>query len=292
MCLFFASHTTLSITVLRTLLGLGLHLDAVVAPTGTRSSKNADDDIPVYRSDKFDSVCETAGVALIEVDGIPTLDLLDELSNGNTKYIVCVCFPLQLPPALLQFPTHGCLNLHPSLLPAYRGPAPTFWQLRAGERSGGITLHYMNQGLDTGDVVAKRMVEIPMGISARELERDLGIQGAELIQQTLAGPINKTSPQDETTASYFSWPEKKDFEIDTSWSAERVFRFMRGTRETGQHHSIEIEGERFLLVSALRYTPDAVLGKQYEKAGTTMSIQFASGVVEVVVASLSVSRCG
>lgn len=284
MCLFLGSRTTLSVTVLRTLLDAGLAVAAVVVPQGSRSLESVDDLIPLYRSDNLESVCEAAGVPIVAVDGVPKLGLLEELAGETPNFVVCVCFPVRLPESVLSFPHKRCLNLHPSLLPAYRGPAPVFWQLRAGESAGGVTLHHMSKALDAGDIVAQTAFEIPLGISARELDKKAGVSGAELVMRTIAEPASKSWSQYEGEASYFSWPQEKDFALDTSWSAERVFRFMRGTREMGQRYSIEIERERFSLESALMCSPDEVLGKPFERFGADMRIQFAPGVVHVVTA--------
>ena len=280
MCLFFGSHTALAVTVLRTLLETGVSLKSVVVPSGTRSVENFDDSFPIYRPDNMQSLCEAAGVPLVEVTGVPTLDVLTEPAN----FVVCVCFPLRLPESILSYPLHGCLNLHPSLLPAYRGPAPTFWQLRAGVQNTGVTLHHMNKTFDAGDIVAQTAVEVPVGISARELDQALGVNGAALIRETLSDPTRKARVQNENDASYFSWPKEEDFEIHTHWSAERVFRFMRGTREMGQPYSISIDDEQFLLESVLMYSAEERLGKSYERFGADMRIQFSPGVVHVIVA--------
>ena len=84
MCLFLASHTTLSVTVLRTLLDKGVRVETALLPRGSRWRENIENAIPVYRPDSMDSVCETAGVALLEVDGVPSVDLLEE--NGAVIY--------------------------------------------------------------------------------------------------------------------------------------------------------------------------------------------------------------
>lgn len=284
MCLFFGSHTTLAVTVLRTLLDTGAPLQGVVVPHGTRVSENHDPVFPIYHPHSIYSICETAGVPVFEVDGVPTVEFLHAVAARQVRFIVCVCFPLRLPKSVLSFPRVGCLNLHPSCLPAYRGPAPTFWQLRSGEPRSAVTLHHMNKTLDAGDIVAQAALEIPIGISANELDHAMAVKGAALIRKTLTEPHYETHPQDEDRASYFSWPQLKDFTIETSWSAERVFRFMRGTREMGQRYAIKIDAERFLLHSALMYSEHEFLGSRYKVLGSHMRIQFAHGVVDVAIA--------
>lgn len=283
MCLFLGARTTLSVTVLRTLLDKGVPIESALVAKGSGWRGNIDDIIPVYRPDNMESVCETAGVPLIEVDGVPSPDLIQESAGGVPDFIICVCFPRRLPESVSNLPLRGCLNLHPSLLPAYRGPAPTFWQLWAGESTSGVSLHHMSDRLDAGNILRQAVVEIPVGISARELDEKMGRKGAELMVQATRDSEDTGWAQDERAASDFSWPEEKDFEIHSTWSAERVFRFMRGTRELGKRYVLTINAERFLLGSALMYSPDEVLGKSYEKLGAEMRIQFSPGVVGVMI---------
>ncbi len=80
--------------------------------------------------------------------------------------VACVsCFSKIIPASLLALPPFGFLNLHPSLLPAYRGPHPLFWLFRQGEQETGVTLHFMDEGLDTGDIALQSPVQFPDGIS-------------------------------------------------------------------------------------------------------------------------------
>ena len=109
-------------------------------------------------------------------EGIP-FEILDPLDPGtrlrpHTPDIgVVSCFPHRLHENLLKLPAFGCYNLHPSLLPQYRGPTPLFWQLRQGETETGVTLHKMCAGIDTGDIVAQQRLLIDDGISELELGR-------------------------------------------------------------------------------------------------------------------------
>ncbi|MCG8353859.1 MAG: hypothetical protein MI924_39345, partial [Chloroflexales bacterium] len=96
--------------------------------------------------------------------------------------VVCVtCFPRRIPVELLRIPRFGFLNLHPSLLPAYRGPVPLFWMLRNGEQVSGVTLHCIDQSFDTGDIVGQVAFTLPDGSSGAELDRCWATCGAELM---------------------------------------------------------------------------------------------------------------
>ena len=287
MCLFFASQRTFAVTALRTLIDAGLNPTAVVAPRGARAGDDIDAAFRIYRPQRLQSVCASAGVTLVESDGTPSVDFLRAIVPESVRFIVCLCFPFRLPESVLNFPTEGCLNLHPSALPAYRGPAPLFWQLRAGESQSAVTLHRMNPRFDAGDIVAQTGVQIPVGISTRALEQSMGEKGARLIHDILAGSMPEARVQDDRQASYFSWPTDRDFEIETTWSAERAFRFMRGTAHMGRRYSIDIGEQRFSLISASVYRTDQRLGKDFEKCGADMKIQFSPGVLQVLSADAS-----
>ncbi|MCB9433250.1 MAG: hypothetical protein H6668_14840 [Ardenticatenaceae bacterium] len=103
------------------------------------------------------------------------------------------CFSRRIPNELLALPRHGFFNLHPSLLPAYRGPEPLFWLLRDGAQPG-VTVHLMTEELDKGDVVAQTAVSLPDGSSSDEAEWHCASVGADLLLQTLAHLQNGTLP--------------------------------------------------------------------------------------------------
>ena len=90
MCLFFASQRTFAVTALRTLIDAGPNPTAVVAPKGTRAQRHLDDAFPIYRPQSLQSVCVSAGVALVEVDGTPSVDFLQAIAPGAVRFIVCI----------------------------------------------------------------------------------------------------------------------------------------------------------------------------------------------------------
>ena len=281
--LFLGSNGTLSVVLLRQLLEAGVSIRAVVVPRDSQRSIDNERAIPVYQPDDIESVCHSAGVPVETVRQRVDPALIERISDGKPDLVLCACFPYVLSSPVLELPVHGCLNLHPSLLPAYRGPAPLFWQLRAGERSSGITLHRMSITVDGGDIVSQSPVPISIGADAAEINRELAHAGARLVIEGLERGEWSGRSQNEADASYFSWPQPKDFELESSWSAERVFGFMRGTRGLGQRYPIGIGGERFSLEAALLYSKSDVIGKPYERFGSDIRIQLSPGVVHATV---------
>jgi methionyl-tRNA formyltransferase len=194
----------------------------------------------------------------------------------------CVaCFPQRLPKPLLELPQLGFLNMHPALLPAHRGPAPLFWTIHGGERTAGVTIHFMDQQLDTGDIVMQREIVLPDGISGLETERRCAALGARLMVESLQALGNGAlarRPQ-PPGGSYQPWPTPDDWRIDTSWSARRAFNFMRGTEEWGLAYLVSADGEELVLASAIAYDGETTLAKTYVREGDEVQVQFAMGVL-------------
>lgn len=199
--------------------------------------------------------------------------------------IVTACFPARLPGVVLRTPRAGCLNLHPSLLPAYRGPSPIFWQLRDGASRGGVTVHKLDDALDTGDIVAAQACEIPLGATAAELTRDFVDAGARLLVAALARAEWHTlpgTPQDDARASYHPWPRPEHFRLQTSSSAERAFRFMRGTSAWGQPYVVDMPDARLSLERAVAFDASAQLPRAWAQEGDRLHVACKPGVLRAV----------
>lgn len=196
--------------------------------------------------------------------------------------LACVaCFPWRIPPQLLALPTHGFLNLHPSLLPAYRGPHPLFWTFRDGVQDTGVTLHFMDERLDTGDIVLQAPLRLPDGISGPEADRRAGeVGGALLVEATtrLAKGTLSRRPQ-PASGRYYPAPTATDFHLDLNWSALRAFNFMRGTAEWGRPYSVDVGRRTLRLSHALRYEAGRQLGTLYRTKGHQAWLQFTPGVL-------------
>ncbi len=199
--------------------------------------------------------------------------------------LVCVaCFPWRIPAKLLAIPTYGFVNLHPSLLPAYRGPAPLFWQLRDGLQHSGITLHRMDQRFDTGEIIAQQSLSLPEGASAATIDNAYAQAAAPLLTSFLAALTRhgasaiQGQPQ-VGRASKQSWPEAVDFVLDLTWSARRAFNFMRGTAEWDHPYQVALARQTYLLHSALRYSATERLAEPVTKQAGELAIQFNPGVL-------------
>jgi methionyl-tRNA formyltransferase len=231
------------------------------------------------------------------------------LADLQPDLIVVACFPYIFPPTLLELPRYGCLNLHPSLLPAYRGPLPLFWMARQGERRAGVTLHFLDEALDTGDIVAQTAFDWPDGISGVDLERRCAEEGAKLLpaalQQLAQGGELPRRPQPQQGSSYFSWPTQQDFVIPTHWEARRAFNFLRaavdwplvievgeemrrrGGEEAGRQGGEEAGRrggeERFLIRAAVSFDTQAALDQPCLVRDDELWVKFTPGVLRAKI---------
>lgn len=151
------------------------------------------------------------------------------LSAYEPDLIAVAAYGQILPKELLDLPKLGCVNIHGSLLPRFRGAAPIQRAILEGDEETGITLMYMEEGLDTGAMLAKRSTPIGKK-NGQQLHDELALMGAQLLVETLpalaAGEI-KPEPQDDAESTYAPMIAKRDGEIDFSWSPERIERLIR-----------------------------------------------------------------
>ncbi|GAA0795070.1 methionyl-tRNA formyltransferase [Marinobacterium sediminicola] len=153
------------------------------------------------------------------------------LADLNADLMIVVAYGLLLPQAVLDTPRLGCINVHASLLPRWRGAAPIHRALLAGDITTGITIMQMDAGLDTGDMLSKAECTIENSDTSGTLHDRLAVLGAQLLVETLAPLAAGTlspEPQDGSLATYAHKLEKQEGQIDWSLPAEEVVRRVRG----------------------------------------------------------------
>ncbi|MFI5295438.1 MAG: methionyl-tRNA formyltransferase [Thermodesulfovibrionales bacterium] len=171
------------------------------------------------------------GIPVLQPRNIRTGSFLEELSLLKPGAIAVVAYGKIVPPAVLKLPPLGCVNVHASLLPAYRGAAPIQWAIINGERRTGITTMLMDEGLDTGDILLQNETEILDEDNGLTLGKRLSEVGASLLPGTLEGlKAGTVNPRPQTGEPSFAPPLKKDDgKIDWSLPARRIFDLIRGT---------------------------------------------------------------
>jgi methionyl-tRNA formyltransferase len=154
-----------------------------------------------------------------------------QLEELKPDVIVVAAFGQILPPAVLNLPRMGCINVHPSLLPKYRGAAPINWAIINGESKTGVTTYLMDEGMDTGPILLVREVEIKADETAQELGEQLAEIGGKLARKTIQGLKEKALqpiPQDEQGATYAPLLKKEDGLIQWEEEADRIRNQIRG----------------------------------------------------------------
>ena len=153
------------------------------------------------------------------------------LKQLNPEMIVVVAYGKILPKEIIDLPEYGCINVHASLLPEYRGAAPIQWAVLDGKKKTGVTAMYMDIGLDTGDMLMKSELEISENETADELHDRLSELGAELIVNVVHSAQQGTlirEKQDDSKSCYAKMLTKEMSKIDFSKSAQEIHNQVRG----------------------------------------------------------------
>jgi len=176
-------------------------------------------------------LAEENSLTVVQPTSLKDADVQQELANWQADLMVVVAYGLILPDAVLRAPGLGCINIHASLLPKWRGAAPIQRAILAGDGQTGITIMQMDSGLDTGDMLLKITCPINPGDTAETLHDNLAKIGAqallELLPNLSAGTL-QPEPQDETQASYAKKLQKSEAELDWQQSAEQLARQVWG----------------------------------------------------------------
>lgn len=248
----------------KTLQGLtDLHQDVALAVTHPASDQSykaiwsesvemlgRDNGIPVHLTERIDA------------------ETIDLVRRAEPDVIVVNSWYTWMPPELYELPPHGTLNFHDSLLPKFTGFSPVLWALISGASEFGLTVHRMDQGLDTGDILIQR--SLPIG--PRDTGTELVLRGMELIpgvlRDALAALESGTAvwrPQNKAERTYFHKRSERDSQIDWTWAAEDLERFVRALSDPYPRAYTHYRGERIEVlearVSEARYggTPGRVI---------------------------------
>ena len=238
------------------------------------------------KSDRRTEVHERAEQLGIEVRTPKTLRSEEEqerLRALNADLAVVAAYGLILPKAILEAPRHGCINVHASLLPRWRGAAPIQRAILAGDEVTGNTLMQMDEGLDTGPMLARQTLDI-RGKNAGEVTEELANLGARMLVEWLDNP-SPPEPQPIAGATYASKIDKVETRIDWSQPAEPIERQVRAFNPVPGAW-FEANGERLKLLEAA--VGHDASGEPGEVLDDCLSIACAAGYIR----PLKVQRAG
>ena len=159
-------------------------------------------------------------------------DFLDRLRELNPDLIVVIAFGQILRKEVLDLPKYGCVNVHVSLLPKYRGAAPINWAIINGEEKTGVTTMFMDEGLDTGDIIKTREFSLDDEINAGQLHDIMMEEGADVLSQTVKAIEDGTAErirQNDDESTYAPMMDRNLGHIDFKKSAVSIHNLVRGT---------------------------------------------------------------
>jgi methionyl-tRNA formyltransferase len=154
-------------------------------------------------------------------------EMVHALQTLAPEAMIVAAYGLIVPPALLELPPRGCINIHASLLPRWRGAAPIQRAILAGDDTTGISIMQMDAGLDTGPVLLDEAMPIAPDDTAKTLHDRLAALGARLIVSALESPLREPRPQDPSRATYAAKVSKSEAALDWNDSAENLDRKIR-----------------------------------------------------------------
>lgn len=215
-----------SVPTLKTLMGSKHQVIAVITqPDQPKGRGNVMTFTPVKE------VALLQGIPVFQPVKVREAAFIENLKEIAPDVIVVIAFGQILPKALLEIPTYGCINVHASLLPKYRGAGPIQWSVINGEKLTGLTTMFMDIGLDTGDMLLTTQVVLDEEETGGSLHDKLSVLGGPLLLETLdqieVGNI-KRIPQDSSQSTYAPMLDKKLGLIDWHKSAEEIERLIRG----------------------------------------------------------------
>jgi len=186
-------------------------------------------------------VALAANIPVLQPEKIRAPEVQELLQSYSPDFIIIIAYGQIIPARLLPIPKFGWINLHASLLPKYRGAAPINWAIANGETQTGLTTMRIDAGMDTGDILLQRELEIGPKETAPELSTRLSEAGAPLMAETLRGlAVGKITPrpQDHPQATLAPMLKRDDGRIDWNRTAKEIYNRMRGFTPWPGSHSV------------------------------------------------------
>jgi methionyl-tRNA formyltransferase len=199
----------------------------------------------------YGTIARKHQLPLFALDGQEDPELPDAIEKLRPDLILVSGFHRLIPPSILNLAPKGGLNVHPSLLPKYRGPCPWKWTIVNGERETGVTIHQMDESFDGGRILAQVTVPVGRDETSGELYRRLCEVGGELLVRTVRDLMRgrvRPRPQDHSKASHFGAPTDEDARIDWSGDSETIRNLVRGFNPRPGAWTT-LAGERFIVHS-------------------------------------------
>lgn len=187
--------------------------------------------------------------------------VIEELRAYKPDAILVVAYAKLIPPEILELPKHGCINVHPSLLPKYRGAIPLQASIFSGDTETGVCTFFMDEGYDTGDIIITRHTALGADETFSELAERLAGVGADVLGETIellrsGGPVPRTVQPEEAVGGYTKPLKKPDLQLDWTQSAEQVRNRIRGLAEVPGAATTMANGDALKVARASMAPPE------------------------------------
>jgi methionyl-tRNA formyltransferase len=227
---------------------------------------------------------EQAGVPVLQPKRVRTPESVAAIQEMGPDVIVVAAYGQILPREILTLPKYGCVNIHASLLPAYRGAAPINWSIINGDARTGITIMQMDEGMDTGGILAQESIPIGPNDTAGDLTAKLSELGSWLIVDILSrielGGLTAV-PQDNSKATMAPLLKKDDGRIDWTMSAKKIHDRVRGLSPWPGAHGW-LNGKLIKIIGTEAVKGSGEPGVLYESGKDGLTIGTGSGLLRIV----------
>ena len=237
------------------------------------------------------TAAEKHGINVYQPEKLRNGELMTVLDEIEPELIVVAAYGKILPPYIINYPKYGCINVHASLLPKYRGAAPIQWAIINGERETGVTIMKMDEGLDTGDMLYTVKTEIGEYETAEELFDRLAKLGGEALVETIKNIDNITPvPQDDEKHTYAPMISRETGRIDWTKSAAEISKLICGLNSWPLAYTT-YKGETLKIVTARVTDGNGVPGTVLSlDKGKGLKVAAGSGALYIETAQFAGSR--
>ena len=226
------------------------------------------------------------GIEVLQPTKVREPEVVEQLRSYGADLIAVTAFGQLLPEDILNMPKYGCINVHGSLLPEYRGAAPMQRAIIDGKKVTGITTMFMAKGMDTGDMLLKTEIEILPTDNFEDLHDKMAVAGADLLLETIdgleAGTIERI-PQDDALATHAPMIHKETGHIDWTMEGQRIIDLMRGMYPGNGAYAIFEEEplKMFWAEAEAKDYPDAACGEIVEVTKKDFAVKCGDGILRI-----------
>lgn len=277
MQIVFFGTPSFAVASLKALLQSGGDVIAVVTQPDKRRGRDRTISFPPVKSLGIEE-----GIRILQPANIREQTFLDELRIVKPDIIVVVAYGKILPLQILSLPVYGCVNVHASLLPKYRGAAPIQWAIIRGEKKTGITTMLMDEGLDTGDILLQRETDIDDDDNSYTLSKKLSETGASLLVETirdLKKGLIEPRPQ-AGEPSYAPPMKKEDGRINWGNTSGEIYNFVRGMYPWPSAYCY-LNRERIKITKAKALKGSGLPGR-IEKTNNEIIVGTSDGLISII----------